>query len=343
MARRDVIDELMERACPSIRYRTGVELAGRPASGPGMVELQRQILQDDAVREVASWQQPDGWLAWDFHGTRSLEAGVRLLCEKGVDPEHPLVARALQALAEHTDRLERGIGRVGRILDERGFGGSEMIRAVVFAYAGHEDNPLVREQVGEALTGFRAVLDIEEIDELAEPYRGKPVFKPGLKWPSLYHLRLLALTQGWRTPDSRAMMAASVGKLVALSPIPEIHVRHRSQLIAPASFGMHDFRPGMGSMGAAAWMMWLQRMELLARSGVVSSVPALARQIEVLRAMLDAGGGRFTQRLSHPYFKQWGSYTGLMLEKDWRWARRREYDLTFRSLLILHFAAEGAA
>jgi hypothetical protein len=340
MVETDAIDELMEGACPSIRYRIGLELLGRPTSDPEMIQLQRQILQDDAVQEVASWQQPDGWLAWDFHGTKSLEAGVRLLCEKGVNPEHPLIARALQALAEHSERLERGVGRVGRILDERGFGGSEMIRAVVFAYAGREENPFVREQVIEALAGFEAVLDIETIRQLVHQYRGKLVFKQSAKWPSLYHLRLLALTQGWRTPDNRRMVAESVARLVALSPIPEIHVRHKSQLIAPASFGMHDFRPGLGPMDGAAWMMWFQRMELLARLGVVSSVPALARQVVVLRATLDADGGRFIQRLSHPYFKQWGAYTGLMLEKDWRSARRREYDLTFRSLLILHFAAE---
>jgi hypothetical protein len=75
--------------------------------------------------------------------------------------------------------------------------------------------------------------------------------------------------------------------------------------------------------------------ELLARVSVVSSVPGLARQAEVLGEMPDAGGGRYTQRLSHPYFRQWGAYSGLMLEEDWRSARRRQYDLTFGSLQML--------
>jgi hypothetical protein len=54
--------------------------------------------------------------------------------------------------------------------------------------------------------------------------------------------------------------------------------------------------------------------------------------------MLATGQGRFTKALSHTYFRKWGAYTGLMLERDWRDPQRRIYDLTFRSLLILHYA-----
>jgi hypothetical protein len=66
-------------------------------------------------------------------------------------------------------------------------------------------------------------------------------------------------------------------------------------------------------------------------------------QAAVLREMLTAGQGKFTKALAHPYFRKWGTYTGLMLEHDWRDPRRRIYDLSFRSLLILHYAESQTA
>jgi hypothetical protein len=51
-----------------------------------MQELQAQILEDDLAWAVLGWQNDDGWLAWNFHGKESLESGVRILCEKGLEP-----------------------------------------------------------------------------------------------------------------------------------------------------------------------------------------------------------------------------------------------------------------
>ncbi len=332
-----VVPDLVERACPSIKYRINSEILGRlPLSG-GMQELQDQILQDTAIAEVQSWQQADGWLAWDFHGPKSIEAGIRILCEKGVDRGQPILARALHALERHTDRLDRGIGKVGRVLDEQGFGGSLMIQATVFAYAGMEDRPFMEQQIQAALDGFRAVAHVNSLDELTEGHKGKLVFRPGSHWPGIYHLRLLAFTHTWRTAENREMVADAVRKLVDLSPLPDIYVRHGSQLMAPASFAMHDFNPDMCSLNDAQWMMWFHRMECLARLGVVHLVPQLQAQVRTLAAMLVDEGGSFVRKLQHSYFTRWGSYTGLMLERDWRTAERRANDLTFRSLLIMHF------
>ena len=92
------IDRLLEFACPSIKYRIRKELLHQSISHPEMTALQAQIAQDDAVLKVLSWQQSDGWLAWAFHGYESMEAGIRLLCEKGVESDQPVLARALPAL-----------------------------------------------------------------------------------------------------------------------------------------------------------------------------------------------------------------------------------------------------
>jgi hypothetical protein len=337
MPAQSALAELLERACSSIQYRLHREVLGESISAPSMSALQEQILRDAAVQEVFSWQQPDGWLSWNFHGDHSTEAGIRLLCEKGVDPRYPILAKALHALEQETDRLERGIGKVGRIIDDRGLGGSQTIRAVVFAYVGVEDKPFVQEQIDRALSAFNAVLSINTLDDLVEPYKGKLVYRPDRLWPCIYHLRLLAFTHNWRTAENQHLLIKSIQRLVELSPLPSIHIRHKSQVIAPASFCMDDFNPDMTALNNAQWTMWFHRMEMLSRLGVVRSIPALTQQIDTLREMLAVGQGRFTKALSHPYFKKWGAYTGLMLERDWRDPQRRIYDLTFRSSLIMHY------
>jgi hypothetical protein len=322
-------------ACPSIQYRLRHEILKQPCDDPIMRSLQDQILEDALVKMVASWQQHDGWLAWNFHGSISCESGIRILCEKGVDSRNPLLSAALHALESFPDRLNRGIGLPGQILDDLGLGGSCIISASLFARAGLE-NPLVQKQLAIALDQFKAVTAVSSIFDLIENWHGKPVIKQGLLWPGIYALRLLAWTHTWRTPQNRDLVTTAIQRLVDLSPMPHFFVHSKSHLVAPASFCMDDFNPNLATMDGAGWMMWFHRMEMLARLGVINAVPAIQRQAAALRQILDASRGQFTLKLNHPYFKQWGAYTGLMLESDWRISQRRVNDLTFRSLLILN-------
>ncbi len=307
------VDELLKKACPSIAYRLRLDILRQSPADTEMVTLQQRILQDKQVNEVLSWQQPDGWLSWNFHGAPSLESGIRLLCEKGVDSAHPVIASALNATEINASRLDRGLGKVGSALDQLRLGGALMIRAALFAQAGREDRHHVQEQIDIALDGFRAVLAVRSMDDISEPYKGKRIFKPAVEWPSIYHLRLLAFSQRWRTVENRQMLIRAIHRLIDLSPIPQIYACYTGQVMAPASFCMDDFNPRMERMTAAQWMFWFHRMELLSRSGITGDIPELQRQVDGLRELLQANGGKFALPLSHGYFKKWGSYTGLML------------------------------
>jgi hypothetical protein len=329
---------LLDQACPSIQYRLRKEVLKQFPQSPEMCNLQSKIMEDGLVWEVSGWQGEDGWLAWDFHGYKSTETGVRILCEKGVESGQPVLEKALVSLEEYTERLVRGIGKVGHILDQTGLGGSETIQAVVFAYAGVEDKPFIHEQIRIALAAFQAVLTVNSLRDLIGEYRGKLIIRKGLVWPSIYHLRLLAWTRGWRTPENQWMVSKSIGRLVELSPIPSFNVLYHSQLMAPASFCMDDFNPDLNRLDDAGWMIWFHRTELLARLGVIHSIPAFEKQLNELKQILAANGGLFNKKLVHPYFRKWGAYTGLMLESDWKTPARRENDLTFRSLLIIHYS-----
>jgi hypothetical protein len=327
------VDQLLAFSCPSIRYRIRKEILCQSPSQPEMEKLQDQILQDKAVKAISSSQGSDGWLAWTFHGYESMESGIRLLCEKGVEADRPVLARALLALEKHTERLARGLSKVGEIFDERGFGGGELIRAHLLVHAGREDSLPVQKQIEQTMQVFKSAIGIKSLEKLSQSYRGKLVFREGVCWPSIYQLRLLAFSQSWRTPENHKAIVQSIRHIVQLSPIPNIYVKYKSQLIAPASFCMDNFTPDMNTLTDAEWMQWFHRMELLARLGVVGQIPELKRQAQALEKMLEEG--LFTKKLRHTYFHKWGSYTGLALEKDWRLPQRRINDLTFRSLLIL--------
>ena len=336
-----VIEELLESACSSIRYRIRSEILGQSAQATEMIGLQELLLQDPDIQEVLSWQQPDGWLAWDFRGSKSIETDIRILSEKGLSRHYLPLARALQALEDYPDRLDRGIGKPGRLLDELGFGGSQLIRATVCAYAGLEEKLFVQEQVTEALAGFKAVLEVGSISEIVQEYRGRLIFKLGLRWPGIYHLRLLACTRKWQTAENQAILVTTVRRLVSLSPLPDIYVRSMYRWLAAASFCMHNFIPDMQTMEDAEWMLWFHRMECLSHLGVIQAVPELKRQVERLAGALAAEEGWFKRKLNHPYFIRWDAYTDLRLEVDWRHPKCRVYDLTFRSMLILHYYESG--
>jgi hypothetical protein len=331
------ISELLTKACPSTRSRVRREILGESRAADEVKALQAEILQDGAVKDILAAQDSDGWIFQVFHGYESMESAVRVLCEKDLDPENASFSKALTALKVYPDRLQRGIGKVGPILDDDGFGGSQTIRAFLLAQAGKGDSPLVQSQIPGALDAFRAVLERDAVEDFIERYRGKFVYRDGVVWPSIYHLRLLAFTESWHSPQNQATLAEAVSRLVKWSPLPAVYVRHRSQLIAPTSFGMGDFTPDLDALDDPGWMIWFQRMELLSRLGVLAAVPGLVAQADRLVEILGEGGGWFTLALSHPYFRKWGAYTGLMLEKDWRKPERRTYDLTFRSLLILNY------
>lgn len=329
---------LLNNACPSIIYRIKKEILNEIDSCEEG-DLQNQILEDKLVQEFIKKQNSDGWIDEDFHSEKGIETAIRVLSGKGVSLKQPPIQKMLNELEKRENTFDKGcLFKVGKVLDEKGFGGSQLIRATTFAYAGIENKEFIQKQVEYALDKFEFVLTVNKIDNITEQYKNKLVFKDKVKWPSIYDLRLLAFTKEWRSKDNESMVTSSIGQLVKLSPIPDILVLKRHQLIAPASFCMHNFNPNINTFKDRDWMIWFHRMELLSRLRVVNHIEELKEQVNFLVNILMENGGIFKKKLNHYYFTKWGTYTGLALEKDWRAGKRRICDLTFRSLLILYYS-----
>src|SRR5690606_13759884 len=100
-------------------------------------------------------------------------------------------------------------------------------------------------QIEEALEVFRYVCSVDSITDIYNIYKDKLIFKTGVMWPSIYHLRLLAYTNSWKNTKNQEMMVRSISKLVDLSPIPNIKLLYKHQIIAPASIYMNNFNDNM--------------------------------------------------------------------------------------------------
>jgi hypothetical protein len=66
---------------------------------------------------------------------------------------------------------------------------------------------------------------------------------------------MLAFTQSWRTKENLRRFAGGVKGLIRLTPIPSILLKHKSQLVAPASFCMLDFNPDLSTFNDSGLMM----------------------------------------------------------------------------------------
>jgi len=333
------IEFLLEYGCPSVIYRTKKEILNEIISQEEYGDIQNQILQDEQVRHVLSLQREDGWIGKTFHGEDEPESGIRLLCEKGVDSKNAALVRAIDAIENKGKEFDQGcLYRVGKLLDEANLGGSCMMKACVYAYAGIDNTDFMNEQIDKALAAFRFVTTANQLSDVYMEKKGKTVFKENVPWPSIYHLRLLAFTNTWKNDDNRNMMIHSLNRLCKFGTIPRINLLHKSQMISPGSFCMTDFDVNLDDLSAKEWMMWFHRTELIARLGIINDIQILNQQVNQLEGLLMQSEGVFSKKLSHYYFNKWTPYLGLALESDWKKKNARACDLTFRCLLILKFA-----
>jgi|YelNatPaOPRAMG01_1025707.scaffolds.fasta_scaffold13731_4 hypothetical protein len=338
-----IIKDLLSSSSPSIRYRLRKEVLGLDSSCEEMQELQKEILKEPSVARTLELFRPEGFSGSHYHsnglnpGEEALEVCLRFLLEKGVEPDHPGVEKALCDLEEGPPFYDREIHRIGGFLDKSGLGGSSLIRTYLLARGGKEESPIVQEEIGNALEVFRWVRGVHSIKEVAEEYRDRLVFRPRALWPGIYHFRLLAYSSSWRKEENCALVAEAVENLVQLSPLPFIYLKVGSQFVAPATVFALDFLCDLSKLDEPGWAHWFERSELLSRIGVFDIIPQLKEQKEELLKIISTGYEVFQNFRSHRSWTVWSAYSGLALEPDWRSKEARTRDALLRSLLVLHF------
>ena len=346
METNQILKDLLSSSSPSIRYRLRREVLGFDPSCEEMQELQKEILHEPLVARTLELFQPEGFSGSHYHsngiksGEEALEVSLRILFEKGVEPRHPGVEKALKDLEEGPPFYDREIHRIGGFLDKSGLGGSSLIRAYLLARGGKEESPIVQEEVRNALEVFHWIREVHSIKEVAEEYRKKLVFRPHILWPGIYHFRLLAYTSLWRKEGNCSLVAEAVENLIQLSPLPFIYLKVGSQLVAPATVFALDLICDLSTLDEPGWAHWFERSELLSRMGVFGTLPPFKKQKDQLLKIIDTDYEDFLNLQPHSSWTNWSAYSGLALEPNWRSNEARARDVLFRSLLVLHFSGE---
>ena len=85
---------------------------------------------------------------------------------------------------------------------------------------------------------------------------------------------------------------------------------------------------------------YLDRVEWLCRCGLATYIPELQAEVDLLISTIDENGiCRAT--VDENQLKGISTYGGQQLEIDWKTDTRKLCDITFRVLLIMHYANGG--
>lgn len=347
--RERILDFLLENANPSIRLRVKKEVLRDIGPGEEAALLEKVLLDRHVVTAVSS-QRPDGWIGEYFHGSADLfgnmEVGLRFLAEKGLPAEHPVIARAVTALA-NTPKSDSAYG-LRRPLDspEEDYAytgaGIYLPRSSIALRAGYEkispQNGLLGLpfDVDFSLRSFLSVCDVQSPEEIIETRRGKLCFKKGVMWPCIYHLRMLAFSEGWRAGDNMDRLSRAISHLYRFPYTGFVYTLVRSQLKGPCMPFVHSGPVNESLENGAVGGMYFDRLELLARCGALTRVDPLKKEYDMLMNSLDEHG-LFDRQVIHKYALGWSPYFGFALEEDWKSKTRKQCDILFRILLIMTY------
>lgn len=341
---------LLENANPSIRLRVKKEILGN-ITPEEEADLIAEISDEPIYKRIASCQKENGWLGNGFHGPNkdagpyeNQEVGTKWLAEKAVGKDNIVLKRAMDAFVttELTDLCYR---TKGKYYDEFRYAanGQNLIRCACIARAGYDDNIDIRPQIQLALDSFNRVLKVDSILDITQIKKvngkEKRIFHDNEKWPCYYLLDILAHTSSWKTEDSIKMLSDAVKKLMRTDR-PECQVGGDSWVgYVLGTVGCLKEGYSLGYDKNGVHYTYLDRVEWLCRCGLAPYINELQAEVDLLEEAIDLNGiCRAT--IDENQLKGISTYGGQQLEVDWKTDTRKLCDVTFRTLLIMHYAGK---
>lgn len=328
----DISELLINEGCPSIAYRVRKEIRQDDISEQEHIKYQNLIHAELKVQNVLSWQNSDGYFGTRLHTapSRSIvwthEGCVRYLLEMGLDNVH--IKKSLDVMFQPGWGKECENSRAASVF------GYEMIRASLFAQAGQQDYDFVIEWVNHALQAFRNIVNIEKYTDIVyERTDDKLVFYEEKYLPVVYHLRLLAFTNFWRTKENIAMMKTAYEKLYQWLPLPPIYLKCKTHPVAPLGpvcWPVNDnFNEDLG-------FFWIHFYEMSARMGMLEKESRFRKHYDKFKEdiLMQNESIIDNAKKRKGMYVGWSGYSGIALEGDWKTKQQILRDFMFRILLI---------
>lgn len=349
-----IIEFLIDNADPSIVLRVKREVVGCLSKAEEAVLLEKIMLQQN-VQTVIRAQKPDGWIGNNFHGQSAkhgagmfdnMEVGLRYLAEKGLPPENEHIAKAVNSflLKEPFDAAYGGSGDPPKPPDTDYtytacglyLARSSLIIRAGYEYLLPEDIFIdIKHDVDFSLKSFAGVLSCGSADDAVDRSRRKLCFLPGVLWPCLYHLRMLAFSQIWRSEQNTALLADSVNRLFSFRHTDDVVYTYvKGQYVGPCFAFIHSQWRNLGLDDEET--LPLDIMELFSRCGILGRVQPLCDRYERMLSAVD-DSLNINLPVNKNASRNWNPYFGFALEEDWRTKKKQKCDLLFRVLLIMHY------
>ena len=352
-----MIEFLLENASPSIKKRVKDEVLGNLTIEES-VRYQEQIMSEATIQGVINSQHLDGWVGDNYsnHGIfRGHYCALLHLTEKSVHKDSPVMQKAIKALVQ-TPIADKRYGRSWDFDEFKYPGmGAKLTHSAHIAAAGYDD-------LYDISTHIQLSFDsIKRMTEIDHPYdilhtkikKGHEVyaFNDYEKWPCTVHFQILAYTQSWRSDKNIKIVAQSVNQMMRtddpalVSFIPNSQVgcfgggfpaqgmTVKSSGLYPSPIMCPISKDGKDHNGKYHFA----HIERFARCGIIPHVPELKKVVNEIAASIDTNGVCRLENVCERLFRS-GKYYGMQLETDWRTRTRKECDITFRALLILHYS-----
>lgn len=347
-----MIDFLLTHANPSIQLRIKKEIL-HSITEEEEKSLQEQILNEKIVRFIGDKQLDNGWIGLGFHGSNknagqydNQETGTKYLGEKGLKGTS-LLNRAMDAYVT-TELTDECYGTRGQYWNEFEIPaqGQNIIRCACIARAHYDDVIDISPQIQLSLESFRRVAQVDSIFDVSRPVKNGRLFNKNERWPCRYHLEILAFTADqWKSKENTDMLAQAFRRLMRTD---------RQEIIdTPVGcwVGNHAVGPcwllneGYSISGNGlnrhtddgVRRTNLEKVEWLCRCGLYHALPQLREEVAFIADNICEDGICSVETYDGE-FRGWSPYFGAQLETDWRARIRRQCDITFRALLITHYA-----
>lgn len=339
-----MIDFLLNNANPSIKLRVKKEVLHNITKQEEK-ELQEKILEEKIIKLIAEKQLESGWIGLGFHGSNknagqydNQEVGTKYMGEKGLKGSK-LLDRAMEAYA-NTELADMGSEF------EIPASGSNLIRCACIARAHYDDVIDITPQIELSLESFKRVTEVDSVYDVSRPTKKYRLFNKNERWPCRYHLEILAFTADtWRDEDNVAMLAKSFQKLmrsdrkdiintpvacwVGNHAVGPLWMLNEGYSISGNGLNGHD-QDGIRRTN-------LEKVEWLLRCGLYDYLPELGDEVDFVMKSVNADG-ICSAPMYEKEFRGWSPYFGASLETDWKAKVRKQCDITFRALLIMHYA-----
>ena len=345
-----MIGFLLENANPSIKLRVKKEILGN-ITPQEEKDLQMQIMDEKIVRFMAEKQQPNGWIGLGFHGSSkdagqydNQETATKYMGEKGLHGAEILdCAMDAFVTTELRDHCSEKSGKLYNEFTVPAYG-ANIIRCACIARAGYADVIDITPQIGVALESFRRVTEVDSIFDVSRPGKKFRLFNENERWPCRYHLEILAFTDSWKTEAKIKMLAESFRRLMRTDRPEIINTRVAcwvGHAVGPAWYLNEGYSISADAIGlfdpSGVHRVNFEKVEWLCRLGLYPYLPELRNEVHYIEEFINSDG-LCTVPFYENEFRSWGPYAGLQLETDWRSKKRKLCDITFRALLILHYA-----